>query len=512
MFGSSTVPKMTFKKPVILLFSAFQFLILVSSLFLNQEQDQDDHQQYLLAKVVYEIVDKVFVSKHNILNIIDATNEGKTASAFVNNILLSGKVEFSVNLESPKKAPTIKKRKKRNNVIILEKINDFYVFVRNLSPEIFEYRGYFVFVLIKGKFEEIEEIFAGLWKKNIYNVAVIYQQENIFEIATFLAFDGNVCDNTKPKVINRYQNGSFAKSIESIFPSKFENLQNCPLIVSTHEETSAVIITRRKGQPDELTGFDLEIMRDISKALNFKPVYEVYVGEHAWGDVLENGTAYGAFGKLWTGKAHIAMARFYLKPDRLAYADPSIVYLTTPEVMSISPGRKMSGIEKLLQPFETPVWILFSVVVAVALLVIAVLNLRFQQHKSFVYGVGVEFPVNNLFIAIVGGSQTKLPRLNFARFLLMMFLIFCLVMRSAYQGALYNFLQSDRHAKAVETIDDLVEQEYDLYMVDPTIFATFPKIMARQVVRMMFYKSLHFILPGRNSSREISIKSSFTHL
>lgn len=67
-------------------------------------------------------------------------------------------------------------------------------------------------------------------------------------------------------------------------------------------------------------------------------------------------------------------------------------------------------------------------------------------------------------VAIFGGSQPKLPIEQFPRLLLAMFLIFFLVMRSAYQGLLFKFLQTDSRNKAVESIDDMIEQEFDIFM------------------------------------------------
>lgn len=69
-------------------------------------------------------------------------------------------------------------------------------------------------------------------------------------------------------------------------------------------------------------------------------------------------------------------------------------------------------------------------------------------------------------IVIFGGSQTKLPTRNFSRFLLMSFLLFCLVQRNVYQGSLYIFLQSDGRHKEVQSIDEMVENGFDFYMYE----------------------------------------------
>lgn len=66
--------------------------------------------------------------------------------------------------------------------------------------------------------------------------------------------------------------------------------------------------------------------------------------------------------------------------------------------------------------------------------------------------------------AIFGGAQEIEPRENFSRFLLMMFIIFCLVIRTLYTGSLYRFLQSDIHHSEVESIDEMIEKDFKFYV------------------------------------------------
>ena len=92
------------------------------------------------------------------------------------------------------------------------------------------------------------------------------------------------------------------------------------------------------------------------------------------------------------------------------------------------------------------------------------MRLQSEHVQDFVLGRFNRHPGTNLWVAVFGGSQGNLPERNFSRFLLMMFLIFCLIMRSAYQGSLFKFLQTDQRHNEVGTIDDLVKQKYDIYI------------------------------------------------
>lgn len=46
----------------------------------------------------------------------------------------------------------------------------------------------------------------------------------------------------------------------------------------------------------------------------------------------------------------------------------------------------------------------------------------------------------------------------------MQMIIFFLVMRSAYQGSLYRFLQTDKVNPAVKSLDEMIEKDFKFYI------------------------------------------------
>lgn len=63
-------------------------------------------------------------------------------------------------------------------------------------------------------------------------------------------------------------------------------------------------------------------------------------------------------------------------------------------------------------------------------------------------------------IAWFGGSQIILPGRNFARFFLVMFLFFSLVMRTAYQAKMYVMMQTDMRHPDLQTIEEMIQQNF----------------------------------------------------
>jgi hypothetical protein len=95
--------------------------------------------------------------------------------------------------------------------------------------------------------------------------------------------------------------------------------------------------------------------------------------------------------------------------------------------------------------------------------VIFLINSRSKVVQNFVFGTNVKTPYLNLFIAFIGGSQKKLPGRNFARFLLMMFLMYSLVIRTIYQGSFYQFLKSNKKHREAQSVDELTEKDFKIY-------------------------------------------------
>jgi hypothetical protein len=58
----------------------------------------------------------------------------------------------------------------------------------------------------------------------------------------------------------------------------------------------------------------------------------------------------------------------------------------------------------------------------------------------------------------------SLPNRNFARFILMNYLLFCLVLRSAYLGKQFEFMQSEMRKPGIDSIDEMIQENYTLYV------------------------------------------------
>lgn len=325
--------------------------------------------------------------------------------------------------------------------------------------------SFFLTFLHRQTIKELQVAFQALWQKQIYNLYAIFKDFN--DEVLLMTFDpfanATSCGKAVPKVINKFEKtGRFSKPLE--FKTKFMNLNGCGMRLLSFEDNIAVFKKVHANGSVTVEGHEIKLMKTIAKALNFKA--EMNFGIEKYGNTFENGTATGAFGDLLRMKSDINFGDLFLRAKRIRMFDSSITYLSFPAFFVISRGEKLTSMEKLLAPFNSTVWYFITATISIAVLLILIINYQFPDLKPFVYGENINHPVTNLIKAILGSQQTRLPKKNFARFLLMMFLILCLILRSIYQGSLYQFLQSDGRHLEPRSMAELFKRNCKFTMSD----------------------------------------------
>lgn len=190
---------------------------------------------------------------------------------------------------------------------------------------------------------------------------------------------------------------------------------------------------------------------------------------YRWGSLSANGTSTGAMRMVMDNEADFTVGMYTITYLRSKVMTNSEFYYQVPFIMIVPPGSQLSAFEKLFRPFSLVVWILLLLTFSTAFLVITIIKFQKNFLQEFIFGNGNRSPYLNVLIGFVGGSQTVEPQRNFARFLLIMYLLFCLVKRSLYQGALFQFLQTDDRHSEVQSIDEVAELNFKVYMLPSSL-------------------------------------------
>jgi hypothetical protein len=139
-----------------------------------------------------------------------------------------------------------------------------------------------------------------------------------------------------------------------------------------------------------------------------------------------------------------------------AYYD-ALIYFVVP------PGRDYTSFEKLIYPFELTSWIFILMFLLIGIFVIFIIERRSIIIQNFVFANDVKSPYLNMLNGIIGGSQHVLPKYNFARFILMNFLLYSIVIRTLYQGSFFELLKSNKRHEPAQTIDEMIERDYKFF-------------------------------------------------
>jgi ABC-type amino acid transport substrate-binding protein len=315
-------------------------------------------------------------------------------------------------------------------------------------------------VSVKGEIQNLKDLFKLFWSFQIFNVNVLFENKSgEVLVKSFEPFSRIKCDDSTPIVVNEYRNGKFEN--KNFFPRKMRNLNNCGVKVpiGTDSEPHVIVELRSDGSL-VAQGPDISLLNVLSESLNFKIDY-IYVGDTGY--LLSNGSATGFFKSLKDGSADITIATWSIKSNRIAHFDFTTSYANDVLTFIIPPGRRLTALEQLVYPFSFYLWTSLAFVLMAGIFVICLIKTRSTNIQNFTFGSNVGSPFVNILAAFIGGSQNRLPKRNFARFLLMIFLLYSLIIRTSYQGSFFKLLNSDELYGQIRSIEELIERDFKIY-------------------------------------------------
>jgi hypothetical protein len=281
-----------------------------------------------------------------------------------------------------------------------------------------------------------------------------------------MPFNEHSCADTKPFVLNSYKNGTFNNNQISHYPEKLANLHNCTIRVATSLDADPCVHAVNSNEKIVPHGSDISVIETLAEVLNF---HIQYTFTNTQGYLNRDGSAEGPFKELLDKRADLIFDCYWLTKTRLEFLDATMAYYDDYAIIIVPSGTEFSSFEKLIFPFALNTWIVLLSYIAIGVIVIFVIKfLCLKIIQNFVFGLHVNYPMLNLWNALLGGAQNTLPRGNFARFLLMNFLIFSLVIRTAYQGSMYQLIRSNRKHSEMQSIDEIKSENLNFYVLKTT--------------------------------------------
>lgn len=268
---------------------------------------------------------------------------------------------------------------------------------------------------------------------SIDKVDFIINTNKSIELVTSFMFSEHACMKNQLQTINKFDRKLMKWETSNFYPNKYKNLHRCKLYYQFIDIP-------------ELLAFGIHT-KIFAKLINSTSVH-----------ISEPDVAYLTIAQ-WPQANHFDFG------NSIIYGN---VYMFDKYIILLPPGELYTSLEKLIAPFEKELWIAITITMSIGFVTIQIINRTKTKIKQFVFGSSIKSPTMNFFSIILVGSQVKTPGRNFARFLFVLFVIWCLIIRTCHQSMLFESLQSLKRKPQVERIEDVVRKNIWIceYMVE----------------------------------------------
>lgn len=260
---------------------------------------------------------------------------------------------------------------------------------------------------------------------------IMNETRNSIKLVTGFMFTAGRCRINHFVTINRFMRSSIRWKSSVFRPEKYQNFHGCNLVL---------------GKVDLLTF--IKAYYDLAKPLNFKYNYRQFKS-------LEQAVS----------SKDVDLIEYTVTPQDKAREDVIIGFPFYFDYFTffIPPGDLLTPLEKMFSPFEYEVWIWIAITLSIGALVIQLINRCPIKIRNFVFGRDNVTPTLNMASTFLNGNQNNVPGRNFARFFMMLFIIWFLIIRTCYQSKLFKHLQSDIRKSAVKTFAELIERNFTFH-------------------------------------------------
>jgi hypothetical protein len=303
----------------------------------------------------------------------------------------------------------------------------------------------------------------SLYENNLqYREYFIIDTGRVINLYTLTWFTRENCGRTQLLIVNSFDKMKSKWNTKIKRHEKFTNFYGCELVLAVFNTKFSPMGTFKiddKGDA-HFGGVAVDIFKLLSKIYNFTPSFQPYES----GDQLP-------FSPNLTflpvnNQIKMPNVMFHLTHptdiETLNLESTSTV-MENKVILVVTPGEYYTSYEKLLMPFDVTTWVLLIITLTSVVIVVKILNLMAMKFAKFVTNAGLRVPALMVVSTFFGFAQTSLPIKSSVRFIIMMLVLFCLIMRTAYQGVLFELITSQIRHPPPSTLTDLIEKHYSVY-------------------------------------------------
>ncbi|CAG9811422.1 unnamed protein product [Chironomus riparius] len=231
------------------------------------------------------------------------------------------------------------------------------------------------------------------------------------------------------------------------------------MILAVPEETNFARFRQDDNQNlTYIRGPAIDIMSSVSESLNFKLVFTKCISRDCMNYQMEQ--KYQIYNVLLT---YALDAKGLSDASGMGWLGVMLNIDCTPQLY-VPPGDLYTSFEKILLPFDKETWIGLAITFTSAVPTVFMTSRLSSSMKHFICGSGIKTPILNIFRAFFGIGQTQLPDRICARIIFMSFVLWCLVIRTAYQGKLFEFITTAVRKPQLKSLAELRKRNFTLYV------------------------------------------------
>ena len=313
----------------------------------------------------------------------------------------------------------------------------------------------------------ISTILNAFWERNVINVIVLLPQTDYKAILvhTWFPFSQYHCRGPviESSLLDKWlleDKGRFSEGV-FLFPEKLKDLQGCSLDVNTFPY-EPFILPRKRKCPEGTnicysSGLEINLLRTLSETLNFRIVYLI----------PPNDTWVGLRRDLANRATDIVIASMTQKANSSKTYEISTIYIHDTLTWFSPSGEQSPQWENITEIFSELIWGLLSLsFIFLSLVIWQLATLDKSEHTSYQSAFNCFFKV---FCVLLGNTVDIKPRAFLVRVTFCMWLLFALIIGTAYQSSLVSFLTNPRFDATIGTMKELMKSDLKCGMYPGTI-------------------------------------------
>jgi len=468
------------------LFSIVYFYLFYSiNCELVLEHYEADKSIESISQVLHDVADEFLVKQKKSFNIHTINLNSLLSWDILTDLMKKNDEKFGSFLCSHKKfVGSYRLGMVHSNIIFLSSLYDFEILEKLFKIFIFDNRPLKYLIYIPNlTYEDLEsslnldsypelDVFSGSF---IHYSYFITNEVDTVTLSTVEWFSPNECNSPHLIKINIFDKKSMKWRSKLKNYEKFLQYHGCELVMmlplatkdSVNYHSSGYTLISDNNSKPEIVGITPIIFEITSQFHNFTADFKSVQMDDSWEKVDEPTVILESN----SSDQKIANVYFEMMPIYNTHQGVATSNVVTnfKVLMFVTPAEKYTEYEKFFLPFDFHTWILIGLTFILTFVMIFILNLFSKSVQSLFYGQNVDTPIWNVVSIFFGISQTKLPTKNFSRFILVLFIYFCLIFRTCFQSKFFEFLTSEPRRSAPKTVDDLITREYRIYTMSQNI-------------------------------------------